>query len=116
MFKINKDHSIEMIDGDTGVLKINFENYELKRGDRIYLSANNVQAARSNMLKTGYLFQKVVEVIHEGNSITITIAPEDTKGLIGEYIYDVQLSCANGYVDTIIPPSKIIIKRGVTNE
>lgn len=116
MFKIDENCNIEMIDGDTGLLKINFGNYELKSGDRLYLSVNNVQASRSNMLKSGYLFQKIVEIEDEGSSTTIVIDPEDTKGLVGEYIYDIQLSCANGYIDTIVPPSKIVIRRGVTNE
>lgn len=120
MFKINTmDNTIEMINGDTGVLKINFSNYELKEGDRVYLSASNPQMARTKMLRGddgGYAFQKMVTVELEGNSISIVIGPEDTQSLEGEFLYDVQLSCANGYVDTIIPPSKLIIKRGVTNE
>lgn len=117
MFKISSDYVIEMIDGDTGTLKINFNNYELQVGDIIYLSVSNPQIAKTRLMTSGdYLFQIMYEVAEPSNSATLIIEPMDTKGFSGEYQYDVQLTTVGGYVDTIIPPNKFIIKRGVTNE
>lgn len=118
MFKVGKDYTIEMIDGDTGKLKINFDNYQLQTGDKLYLSVSSAQASRSRMVQAAsvYIFQEVLRIESPSTSAVITITPEDTKGKDGEYIYDVQLTTSEGYVDTIIPPSKFIIKRGVTNE
>ncbi len=48
------------------------------------------------------------------DTLILEIEPEDTKDLnFGEYVYDIQLTYANGDVDTFIPPSKFIVEKEV---
>ena len=45
----------------------------------------------------------------------IVLTPSDTNDLpYGKYVYDLQLNRANGYVETIITPSTLIIGEEVT--
>ena len=41
---------------------------------------------------------------------TITLLPSDTKNLaFGTYVYDIELTTADGYVDTFIGPANFIL-------
>ena len=55
----------------------------------------------------------IMQKIFQDNKITIL--PTDTESLAyGDYVYDVQLKMANGYVDTIITPSLFRVEEEVT--
>lgn len=48
------------------------------------------------------------------DTMTLTLNPEDTKGLkFGKYVYDIQLTKANGVVDTFITKASIRITEEV---
>ena len=54
------------------------------------------------------------EFLEDGSCILI-LDSEDTQKLdAGTYYYDVQVSLADGRVDTIIGPCKLVINKGVT--
>lgn len=62
------------------------------------------------------VIQKIITVFLEGKAI-ISLTHTDTKDLkYISYMYDVQLTRANGEVTTIIQPSKFIITGEVTYE
>ena len=47
-------------------------------------------------------------------NMTITLNPEDTKDLaFGTYVYDIELTTVDGYVDTFIGPSRFKITEEV---
>lgn len=65
---------------------------------------------------TTKVLQKVVTEFDEGVA-TISLAPADTKNAsFGKYVYDVQLTSAEGRVTTIIPPSRFVLEEEVTHE
>ena len=62
------------------------------------------------------IIQKIVSSFAEGKA-SITIEPEDTDKLsYGTYVYDVQITKADGTVKTIIAPSEFVIGPEVTYE
>ncbi len=69
---------------------------------------------KDNIKTDKITLQKIITTFQDGKAI-IGIDPEDTKGLrFKDYVYDIQLNRADGYVKTIIPPSKFIIEGEVT--
>lgn len=58
--------------------------------------------------------QKAVTDFPDGNAV-IPFYPEDTEGLeFGDYVYDVQLTRADGTVTTLLVPAKFTLKDEVT--
>ena len=54
-------------------------------------------------------------IIRGDTAVEIHIDPQDTARLrYGDYIYDVELVMADGYTDTVIPPSQLTITGEVT--
>ena len=54
-------------------------------------------------------------LIQKNVTDAIVLKPSDTSGLAyGRYAYDLQLTRANGYVETIITPSTFIVGEEVT--
>lgn len=96
MFQI-EDNSISLTRGDTARIDISVvdaegQKYELLEGDKLLFTV------KSSVNDKEALIQKEGEII--------TILPADTEGLeYGKYVYDVQLTLAEGTVNTIIPPS-----------
>lgn len=99
-----------MIRGDTVEFNIivqqldengNISEYTLEEGDVLTFTVKkNTKTKEPLIQKTG---------------VHITILPEDTQDLdYKTYKYDVQLTMANGTVDTIIPPSDFIVQDEVT--
>lgn len=98
MLKV-ENNIISLTRGDSAFLNVEITNddgeiYELEQGDvceftiKKYTSSANV------------LIQK--EVLNG----EIRISPDDTKNLeYGQYVYDVQVTMANGDVATVIPPT-----------
>ena len=96
-------NEIKIIRGDTARFKIeilnqNEEPYELQEGDKL------VFTVKKNVSTRCIALQK--QIMGE----TFTITHDDTKNMVyGQYVYDVQLTQANGDVTTVIPPSKFKI-------
>lgn len=77
-------------------------------GDTVYFTVKETIRDEEKVL------QKVITEFTDGKAI-INIEPEDTKSLLFKtYVYDVQLTTAEGTVRTIIPPSKFTIGGEVT--
>lgn len=109
MYRVDDDGTIEMIRGDTAEFDITITTevdgqvipYELQEGDILTFTVKKST--------------KVADVLIQKFGDHITIEPEDTEELkYGGYKYDVQLTFANGKVDTIIPPNNFILNEEVT--
>jgi hypothetical protein len=107
--------NLEMIRGDTEVLTVSCVNSEgepinFETGDKVYFTV------KESVTSTLIIFQKIITEFVEGKAI-ITILPEDTKNLkFKPYVYDVQLTQADGTVTTIVPPSSFVVGSEVTYE
>lgn len=107
--------NLHMIRGDSESLTIKIEEsdgtpYEFQEGDIVYFTIKLRASAKEKML------QKIVKFFPDNQAI-IEIEPKDTKGLgFRSYIYDIQLTRANGKVTTVIPSSKFEVLEEVTYE
>ena len=96
MFQI-EDNAITITRGDSARIDITVydahgEEYELQEGDAL------VFTVKSSVNDKEKLIQK--------SGAVININPQDTQDLdYGKYVYDVQITLANGTVNTIIEPS-----------
>lgn len=110
MFTINKSNNITIIQGDTGIIHIDLDNYDLVNGDQI------IFAIASNITEPA-LVKKVVKEFEPDGSAKIVIDAADTLNLpAGNYLYEIEVTTQDGRVDTIIPVNKFIIKEGLINE
>lgn len=96
-------NEIELTRGDTLYLEIHIEDDE--GNDYIPTQKDSlVFTVKKNVYQNEPLIQKNV---YNG---VLTIEHSDTQQLpYGEYVYDVQLTQANGDVTTVIKPSKFVI-------
>lgn len=98
MVEINSNNNIELTRGDTLKVKVNiFINSELytpQEGDEIRF------AMKRNYTDKNPLILKAIPF----DTMMLHLKPEDTKHLIfgREYVYDVQITFANGDVRTFI--------------
>lgn len=77
-------------------------------GDIVYFTVKETIHDEEKVL------QKIITEFTDGKAI-INIEPEDTKSLLFKtYVYDVQLTRAEGTVTTVIPPSNFTIGGEVT--
>jgi len=75
-------------------------SYTFQVGDKVKFTVK--QSAKD----TEELISKEITVATAGTSVEISLAPNDTKQLeFGKYKYDIQLTKANGWVDTIVTKS-----------
>lgn len=106
MLEIN-DNTIRFTRGDTVRLEITVSNpdgtvYKLKEGDLIEFTVKKNTDSK-------------VEIIKKSGT-DIVIEPEETTGLeYGKYMYDVQVTFADGSIDTVILPSPFIILEEVNH-
>ncbi len=107
--------NISMIRGDSEGISVSVENSSglpepLLIGDTIYFTVKKSTRTEEKVL------QKIITEFQDGVAL-ITLDPVDTKHLqFGTYVYDIQLTRANGSVKTIIPPSTFTILGEVTYE
>lgn len=103
---------IKLTRGDSAYLQIPIENkmadgstvaYELEAGDKLTMTM-------AKSYEEEPCFQKTIEGIN-----TFHILPADTKQCeFGKYMYDIQLTTANGDVFTVIEPSVFQVLPEVT--
>lgn len=110
MLFLGEDNTIQLTRGDTARLVVAVQNdltgndYEIAEGDTFRLTV------KKSVNTTAVLFQKVVK-----GSSQFYIQPEDTKDLVfGKYVYDVELTTAEGDVYTVIVPSTFEVLKEVT--
>ena len=105
MLKI-EDNKIQLTRGDTGIFNVEILDdagnpYELDDGDMLRFTV------RKSPTSGDIFIQKAGQ--------EIIIEPEDTARLsYGKYVYDIELTRADGTVDTIIPPTLFEIMQEVT--
>jgi hypothetical protein len=79
----------------------------IEDGDTVYLTVRPDAEGE-------IVLQKVIEDFPDGAAV-IPFAAEDTAGLdFGNYVYDIQLTRADGTVTTLLVPAKFTLKDEVT--
>lgn len=111
----NDGKNMEMTRGDTEIITVsclaNGIDMPLQIGDIVYFTVKETINSSSNAFQV-----KVTEFTTEGKA-EIKIKPENTKNLkFRTYVYDVQITKADGTVTTIITPHEFKIGAEVTNE
>ena len=110
-----KGTDIEMIRGDTEAIRIGVQDagslkVDLVDGDVVHFTV------KTDPNTEAIILQKIVSEFIEGEAL-ITIYPQDTSGLqFRSYVYDIQLTRANGTVKTIVPVSIFKIRAEVSYE
>lgn len=112
MYSVSSNNVIKMTRGDTVSLDVVLYEgdvpYEPEVGDSIRF------ALKQDLLNVpGTEYEDVVPLIIKTiptDTMKLNILPADTKDLgFGEYVYDVELTKADGTVDTFIPATKFCI-------
>ena len=113
MVQIN-NNTVQMTRGDTLVAHLEIttssgETYTPKEGDSIRFALKH---ARMNSSRTKYQDDEPVLVVNIPiDTMTLEIASGDTKELaFGEYAYDMELTTADGAVDTFIAEARLILR------
>ena len=107
MFKI-EGNVIAITRGDTGIFTLNITDaqgnpYDYSHDEVLFTVKRNIDTTEKIMQKTVEYGQVVI------------IQPVDTATLpYGTYVYDVQVTTAGGVVDTVITPSRFLVKAEVT--
>lgn len=101
-------NDIHLTRGDSAVLSLRIERedgagYEIQEGDSILFTI------KKSVYDTAVLVQKkLVDGV-------VRLNPDDTKSLkYGTYYYDVELTQPDGFVATVIAPSRFVIEPEVT--
>lgn len=110
MIKISGNNTIRMTKGDTLRTKILLTDYEgneyvPEEGDRIRFA-----------MKRAYSDDEIL-VLRDipVDNLILTLRPSDTKNLEApaQYVYDIEMTYANGDVDTFIAKAKLILTEEV---
>lgn len=110
MFIIDNENKIQMVQGDTGVIRLTIENYQLSYGDKVTF------AMTSRKLKRLLIEKSITEFEPDGTAL-ITLNGEDTVDVTpGSYLYEIQVITKDGRIDTVIPITKIKILEGMIYE
>lgn len=99
------DNVISLTRGDSLVLYVcatkNDEEVKFSEGDKLRFALN-----REKNLRTDPIIYKDIDI----STMLLKLEPSDTKDLdIGTYYYDIELTTADGFVDTFIGPTKFKI-------
>ncbi|MBO7734447.1 MAG: hypothetical protein J6S67_17915 [Methanobrevibacter sp.] len=109
MLNIDENNNITLTRGDSASISVGLKNpdgsaYTLQTGDVLFFTV------KYNCITEDIIIQKDIST-----DAIINIIPSDTAALLyGEYFYDVQLTKANGEVNTVIPPRDFIVAKEVT--
>ena len=111
VLRVDKDNTIHLTRGDTArfsigqiVNTITNTNYTPTAEDTVTMTIK----------KTVLQADPFVQIIVPGGEV-LHIKPEDTKAMaFGKYVYDIQITMADGDVYTIIPPATFELLKEVT--
>ena len=110
-----KKNDIYMTRGDSETITISLTDTEgnpipFSSGDTVYFTV------KLNVNTTSKVLQKVITSFVDGKAV-ISLLPSDTSSLsYGMYYYDIQWNRSDGFIRTIITPSKFFIENEVTYE
>lgn len=106
---IDHKNNIKMTRGDSESITVTCEERPFTEGDMITMTVKETEYDKE------FLFQKNVTEFEDGKAV-IEITPEDTKNLsFAAYVYDIQLTGADGTVTTIIKPAIFELMKEVTH-
>lgn len=116
MSHIIDGNKIKLTRGDTLRLKVDVqidgEPYVPVTGDSVRFALKHpaLNAAKTEYLDTTPLIKKDIPI----DTMVLELKPEDTKSLgFGKYVYDVQITFADGTVDTFITKETFILTEEV---
>ena len=116
MVKVGRNNTIELTRGDSlrlkVVLTVGGAPYLPEEGDaiRFALKRDVMDRMRTRFVDEEPLIVKSVST----DSMYLELEPVDTAALdFGEYVYDVQITRANGFVRTFVADARFIIGREV---
>ena len=103
MFAIDESNRIKIVRGDTAILILKLNDYQLQAGDQVKLTVKrSVNDKKAVITKT-------IREFTDGQAI-ISIEENDTKNLVaGDYVYEIEVRLSNGTIDTIIQATKLKI-------
>lgn len=108
---VDKDNTIHLTRGDTARFSIGRIVNTVTNTDYTPTAEDTVTMT---IKKTVLQADPFVQLIVPGGEV-LHIKPEDTKAMaFGKYVYDVQLTTADGDVYTIIPPATFDLLKEVT--
>ena len=111
MLTVDKDNTIHLTRGDTARFAI---GSILNTVTKTNYTPTSEDTVTMTVKKTVLDSAPCVQIIVPGGEV-LHIKPEDTKEMaFGKYVYDVQLTTADGDVYTIIPPTPFEILKEVT--
>ena len=105
---------LAMIRGDSESITLSLKEgnavISFVTGDTVYFTV------KRSPIVDEIALQKIVTEFHDGKAL-VDIFPADTKTLpIGRYVYDIQITFANGTVKTVVGPATLEIAAEVTYE
>lgn len=103
-------HAMSMVRGDSEALIVKCSDDPFVDGDTIEFTVRKRVKSEKVIHKTVTEFEE-----DEDGAAYIEILPEDTSELeFGDYVYDIQLTKANGWVTTLIKRAKFTLEDEVT--
>lgn len=100
--------TITMTRGDT--LSVTVGIYQ---GDAEY-QVQDDDVVRFAMKKSYYDSEPIILKTLDNDTLQLQLDPEDTKDLeYGQYVYDIEITMADGTVDTFIAEAKLILAKEV---
>ena len=106
MVEIN-DREIYITRSDTAVINLKVNDYNFVEGDVVYFSV------KKNKYDTEYVIHKEITDF-QGNIARTVLSSDDTNIPEGKYWYDYQCNLADGRIDTVVIPSRLIIGEQIT--
>lgn len=109
-------NNISITRGDSAVIALEITD----TSGRAYIISDGDQLTMTVKASIDDVVPVIVKTLDHGivrgnDAVEIHIDPQDTACLrYGDYIYDVELVMADGYTDTVIPPSQLTITGEVT--
>lgn len=102
-------YSLEMTRGDSESITVTCDNHPFEPGDIVEMTARKRAGSGERAM-----YKRVEEFSEDGTAI-IAINPEDTAEMsFGTYMYDIQLTFADGTVVTVIKPNSFTLLEEVT--
>ena len=107
------------------MIRITGTKIELTRGDTLNVYVKMCRKGEEYTPKAGDVMrfamkkhyqdaEPVIEKIIPNDTQVLTLEPEDTKALkFGEYVYDIELTFADGTVDTFIAKATFVVSEEV---